>query len=89
MRQIWEYIALDSRRYATNMLRRIVRSVGRLAEFPNIGRRVPEFGEREEIRELIVQNYRVIYRIGADIISVSAVIHGARDLERALGSRPV
>ena len=59
MRAIQAYISRDSRRYARAMLRRILVSVSRLKDFPRIGRRVPEFGELDEIRELIVRNYRV------------------------------
>ncbi|HSP61492.1 MAG TPA: type II toxin-antitoxin system RelE/ParE family toxin [Pyrinomonadaceae bacterium] len=32
------------------------------------------------IRELLYQNYRIIYRIRGDFIEILTVIHGRRDL---------
>ncbi len=40
---------------------------------------VPEYG-RKYIRELIFQNYRIIYQIKEDIVLILTVIHGKRDL---------
>ncbi len=51
------------------------------------GRAVPEFA-REDLRELIIQNYRVVYRVSNDRITVLAVLHGAMDLESARERRP-
>ncbi|HKB68739.1 MAG TPA: type II toxin-antitoxin system RelE/ParE family toxin [Pyrinomonadaceae bacterium] len=44
-----------------------------------VGRIVPEKND-ENVRELIYQNYRIIYRIKRDQIELLTVIHGARDL---------
>ena len=33
----------------------------KLADFPDLGRKVPEAEERKNIRELIFQGYRIIY----------------------------
>jgi plasmid stabilization system protein ParE len=44
---------------------------------------VPE-AEEENIRELLFQNYRIIYRVGTDSILILTVIHGARDLSRKI-----
>ena len=46
-------------------LRRLVAAVGRLREFPESGRVVPE-RNTPEIREVIVQPYRVVYRRGQE-----------------------
>ena len=48
-----------------------------------MGRMVPETGD-PEIRERIVAPYRVLYHLGEDIL-ILAIIHGRRDLKRALG----
>ena len=40
---------------------------------------VPEKND-ENVRELLYQNYRIIYRIKSDQIEMLTVIHGARDL---------
>jgi toxin ParE1/3/4 len=49
----------------------------RLREFPYSGQVVPELG-REELREVIQGNYRVIYRVGEGRIDILTVYHGAR-----------
>ncbi len=48
--------------------------------FPDLGRKVPEAEEREDVRELIFQGYRIIYLRQTDFIYIVAVIHGSRDL---------
>ena len=45
-----------------------------------MGRAVPEFND-EVIREVIVGNYRVIYRVRADAVEILTVFHGARLLD--------
>jgi toxin ParE1/3/4 len=50
-----------------------------LKDFPRLGRVAPEADE-ETIRELLYQNYRIIYRIKNELIEVLTVIHGRRDL---------
>lgn len=42
---------------------------------------MPELA-REDVRELLFQHYRIIYRLGPQQIEVLAIVHGARDLER-------
>ena len=44
-----------------------------------MGRLVPE-AKRNDVRELIFQNYRIMYLVKTDHIYVVAVIHGSRDL---------
>jgi plasmid stabilization system protein ParE len=46
-----------------------------LANFPRAGRKVPEFDD-ENIRELIVYSYRIIYRLQEETIVTAAIIHG-------------
>lgn len=53
----------------------------RLLYFPFSGRMVPEFAIFE-LREIIVGNYRIIYRVltRKRRVEVLSVVHGARDL---------
>ena len=51
-----------------------------------MGRAVPEV-EREEVRELIFHNYRIIYLVKPDYLYIVAVVHGSRDLTR-MESKP-
>ena len=74
------FIARDAPRYAELFAERVLRATDRLAKFPLSGRVVPEIG-RENIREVIVQNYRVIYRVLYDQVEILTVHHGARLFE--------
>ena len=47
--------------------------------FPRVGHKVPEFDD-ENIRELAVYSYRIIYRLQGDEVVIAAVIYGKRIL---------
>jgi toxin ParE1/3/4 len=74
------YIAADSPAYAGVVLKNIVNQTRILARFPRAGRKVPEFDD-ENVRELIVYSYRIIYRLQNDEALIVAVIHGKRILQ--------
>ena len=76
---IAEFIARDSSHYAGLFVQNIVARVERLVDFPLSGRIVPEYG-LEDLREFLFENYRIVYRVRGDLVEVSAVIHGARNL---------
>lgn len=59
LESIREYIGRDSEHYASRFVERILAAVENLASFPEMGRRVPEAEEDENIRELLFQNYRI------------------------------
>lgn len=50
-----------------------------MAQFPRLGRRVPEF-EDENVRELIVYSYRIIYQLQNNEAEIAAVVHAKRVL---------
>ena len=52
-------------------------AAGRLSEFPNAGRVVPEIGD-ESIRELIYRQYRIIYVVNEGSAEILTVYHSAR-----------
>ncbi len=79
LRNLHGYIAKDSEVYASSFVQRVILAVEKLTDFPRLGRVVPEADE-EKIRELIYQNYRIIYRIKNELIEILTVIHGRRDL---------
>ena len=83
---IHAFIARESRFYADRFISRIITAAGRLSNYPDIGRVVPE-AANSEIRELLFHNYRIIYRREPDRILVIAVTHTARDLAQ-LKSEP-
>ena len=79
LRAVRDYIARDSDYYAADLVEQVVLSVERLLQFPKLGRVVPE-AQNENIRELIKQNYRSIYRIVGEPIEILTMVHGSRDL---------
>ncbi len=87
LRAIVEYIGQDSPTYAAATAGRITAAVERLERHPRLGRVVPEY-EDETIRELIVGNYRIVYRLRRQRVGIVAVVYGSRDLLRRLGREP-
>lgn len=75
--EICEFIAKDSPRAAHLFARRVFASTDRLPRFPRSARIVPEVG-REDVREILVGDYRVIYRLLPHENEVMTVIHGSR-----------
>ena len=69
-----DYIAQDDYITAKKWARELVSSTDKLCDHPRLGRIVPEFDE-ESLRELIIGNYRIVYRIKTDVIYIEAVWH--------------
>lgn len=82
-----EFIGRDSPSYAAALAVRAERAAASLAELPDRGRRVGEFHD-PEVRELIVDSYRLIYRVRARKVVLLAFVHKARDLVSLLGTDP-
>jgi toxin ParE1/3/4 len=80
LRELHAYIARDSEMYASGFVERIILAAERLVDHPRVGRVVTETND-ENIRELLFQRYRIIYRVKDDCVEMLSVIHGARDLE--------
>ena len=76
LRSIADFIAKDSPNYARLTVVDTFAAVERLADFPKSGRIVPEI-KNPAIREIILGNYRIIYRLQGRVIDVLAVHHGA------------
>lgn len=77
---IRDYIALDSDWYAQIFTERVYMQVEQLAQYPKLGRIVPEFSQ-ENLREVIYDNYRVIYLLQENAIHILTVFHSARNLD--------
>ena len=78
--EINEFIAKDSPRYAQIQIEKIQKAVSNLAVFPSLGRQVPEFPHLP-YREVLVGNYRVLYREEEKRVLVMSVVHGRRLLK--------
>lgn len=83
LQTIHEYIAKDSKTYATRFIKSLIRATVKLERMPYIGRTVPEL-ENYGFREVIYQNYRIVYRIihGEDI-EILVILHCARNFKKA------
>ena len=78
LEDIENYIARDSPKIARNFVNQVFERIEVLHNFPKIGRKVPEFDD-DDIRELILGKYRIVYRIESEErIIVARVIHGSR-----------
>ena len=51
-----------------------------LAAHPLLGRVVPELGD-DAVRELIVEGYRIVYRVASTQVQILTVFEGHRQLE--------
>jgi toxin ParE1/3/4 len=78
---IGNYISRDSEFYAESTVLKIYESPQSLVNFPKRGRVVPEIAN-EDIRELFVFQYRLIYEIKSNEIHILTVIHGKRLLDK-------
>jgi len=83
LEEICNYIASDSKHYASLFANKILLIVKNIPQFPKSGRIVPEYGD-ENLREKVYQNYRIVYRLKDDIIEIVAICHGAKQLEDVL-----
>jgi len=77
LNEIYEYITRDSKNYAKLFVKKIYENIQKIKDFPNIGRIVPEVNN-PSIREIIFQNYRVIYRNKIEYVEIITVLHGSR-----------
>jgi len=84
--EIAEFTAAQSPVTASLLTDRISRAVGHLRDYPEMGRVVPEIGDAS-YREVLFQNYRIVYRYVADGVTVLAVVHGAMDMHRQIENR--
>lgn len=78
-----EIASLDDPRAALRLADTIERRLSRLKTLPGIGRMVPELGI-DELREVIIPPFRIVYRVEPAAIRVLAVVHSRRKLESAL-----
>lgn len=77
---ITNFITSDSPQYASLFAIDVLTCVERLVTFPRSGRMVPELND-PAVREIILGNYRIVYRVRQDIVELLTVYHGARLLD--------
>jgi toxin ParE1/3/4 len=77
LQAIREFIERDSPRYGRHVAERLFDATLRLKLFPLSGRIVPEL-ERDDIRELIVGEYRLVYRVLYKAVILLTVFRSSR-----------
>ncbi len=80
LKNILSYTSQYSIRYSEFFLNGILEKIESLKIFPRIGRKVPESDDPND-RELIFQQYRIIYSISYENIMIEMIIHGSRLLK--------
>ena len=75
--EIEAFVARDDSRAAARLVDRIIDRGNALALHPERGRRLRELPE-SGLRELIMGNYRVVYRLASEIVGVLTVFEGHR-----------
>jgi len=84
LERIGDFIAADNPGAAERWMDQLMGAVGRVANMPLSGRRVPEVG-RDDVREVIKGAYRIVYRLRNDRAEVLTVFEGHRLLPAGVG----
>ena len=77
LQAIRQFIERDSPRYGRLVAERLFDATTRLEAFPRSGRVVPELG-RHDLRELLVGDYRIVYRLESEAAVLLTVFRGSR-----------
>jgi len=81
--EIAEYIALDKPSAASRLVQKVFFSIDRLEQFPESGRKPPEF-KQSRYREVIVDPCRIFYRVEKGKIYIVYVMRSERQLKKYL-----
>jgi toxin ParE1/3/4 len=84
LEDIGRFIARDKPGAARRWVETLRRRAAVAAEQPLAGRAVPEL-DREDVREVIVRGYRIVYGVSENLVEVLAVFESHRLLGSALG----
>lgn len=81
---LYDFIARSSPVSAAKVASDLYEAVQPLADFPLLGRTVPEFPDLG-VREVVVPPFRVIYRIlEGEMVEITAIYRSSQDLRRHL-----
>ena len=89
LKEIIEYIAIDSPANALKILKKIKQKASDLYTLPERGRIVPELQDQGIFiyRELIIQPWRIIYRVSEMKVYVLSVLDARQNVEDILLKR--
>lgn len=80
------HIAEDSPQTAAAILERVLEAAASLATLSERGRVVPERGE-PQIRELLVEPFRLVYQVRVEEVVMLGLIHQRQDFDRWSASK--
>ena len=82
--EIFDYIALDSLKYAKETTQNIRSCIHKLKDFPYLGKYVDKslYKYYKQYRELICKNYIIVYSIYKNEIYIHFVIHKSRNISK-------
>jgi toxin ParE1/3/4 len=80
LQAIGDFIARDTPAFAQVLVDKVFDGVQRLENFPRSGRIVPEINQ-ENIREIILGSYRIVYLLDGDVVNILTVFHASRLLK--------
>lgn len=78
LKEIKQYISLDSAYYAKRLVKQIYVSIKILQQHPESGKVVASVRDKQ-LRRLIVKSYRVIYTFYKSQIFIIAIIHQSKN----------
>ena len=77
LRSIRLFIERDSPRYGRLVAERLYDATSQIELFPYSGRMVPELN-REDMRELIVGDYHIVYRVDDEVVFLLTIYRSSR-----------
>ena len=78
LESIGDYYISVAPAYATAIVPALFEAVDTLSYFPNLGRRVAVSG-LERFREILFFNYRIVYLVEQDVVTILDVYHVSMD----------
>jgi len=75
LKAIARFVSTDNPQAARRFADKLKRRAESLCKFPNRGRIMPEIG-RDDVRELIDGNYRIVYRVRKEAVDVLTIFEG-------------
>ncbi len=81
LENIYDYIKLDSKTYADNIINNFLICFENLSLFPEIGSEYKKDENYINVRQIFQGNYRIIYEIFKDKIEIITIVHNARNIK--------
>lgn len=77
LRRIASRIAIDNRKAALRWVHKLEERARLAGRSPGLGRKVPEI-DRENVREAVVGNYRIVYIVQTKTVDILTIFEGHR-----------